>query len=168
MVSARIISKDTLFSRKQPMKTFSTKASDIKREWHVIDASGQVLGGVATEAARLLMGKHKAIFCRHLDIGDYVVVINAEKVRATGSKLKQKMYYRHSSYPGGLKSVSLEETLRTNPARAIENAVKGMLPHNRLEAKMMRRLRVFKGDQHPHGGQLAATPQEAARVVKED
>jgi len=150
------------------MKTFSTKASDIKREWHVIDASGQVLGGVATEAARLLMGKHKSIFCRHLDTGDYVVVINAEKVRATGNKLKQKTYYRHSGYPGGLRAVKLEDLLQTNPARAIEHAVKGMLPHNRLEATMIRRLRVFKGDQHPHMGQLTEAPHEPVRAAKEE
>src|SRR3972149_2634941 len=99
------------------MKTYSTKASDIKREWHVIDASDKILGRVATQAASLLMGKHKPIFCHHLDTGDYVVVINAEKVRVTGNKAKQKFYYRHSGYPGGLKSVSLEKMLRTHPTR---------------------------------------------------
>ncbi|OGO39527.1 MAG: 50S ribosomal protein L13 [Chloroflexi bacterium RBG_16_57_8] len=150
------------------MNTFSTKVSDIKREWHVIDASGQVLGGVATEAARLLMGKHKAIFCRHLDTGDHVVIINAGKVRATGNKLKQKLYYRHSRYPGGLKAVTLGDLLQTNPERAIEHAVKGMLPHNRLEAKMMRRLRVYSEEQHPHMGQVAEVPHAAVRVAKEE
>ncbi|HEX9975732.1 MAG TPA: 50S ribosomal protein L13, partial [Dehalococcoidales bacterium] len=132
------------------MKTYSIKASDIKREWHVIDASGQILGKVATQAANWLMGKHKPLFSRHLDTGDYVVVINAEKVRVTGDKLKQKMYYRHSGYPGGLKSVSLEKVLETSPARAIEHAVKDMLPHNRLEAQMMKRLKVYAGEAHPH------------------
>ena len=149
------------------MKTYSTKVSDIKRDWHVIDASGQVLGGVATEAARLLMGKHKAIFCRHLDTGDHVVVINAEKVRTTGNKLSQKMYYRHSRYPGGLKSASLGDILKTNPGKAIEHAVKGMLPHNRLEAKMMRRLRIYSGDEHPHKGQVADEPHAALTEAKE-
>jgi large subunit ribosomal protein L13 len=143
------------------MKTYSTKTSDIKREWHVIDASGQVLGKVATQAANWLMGKHKPLFSRHLDTGDYVVVINAEKVHVTGAKLKQKMYYRHSGYPGGLKSVSLERVLETNPARVIEHAVKGMLPHNRLEAQMMKRLKVYAGEDHPHQSQVKPAPAQA-------
>ncbi|MBI2848010.1 MAG: 50S ribosomal protein L13 [Chloroflexi bacterium] len=143
------------------MKTYSTKASDIKREWHVIDASDKILGHLATEAARLLMGKHKAIFVRNLDVGDYVVVINAEKVSVTGNKGKQKLYYRHSGYPGGLKSVSLETTLVTYPNRVIEHAVRGMLPHNRLEALMMKRLRVFAGPAHPYGGQAKTARAEA-------
>jgi large subunit ribosomal protein L13 len=138
------------------MKTFSTKASDINREWHLIDASGRVLGGVATEAAKLLMGKHKAIFCRHMDVGDNVVVINASKIKVTGNKLKGKIYYRHSNYPGGLRAVSLDEQLGKDPRKAVEHAVKGMLPHNRLEARMMTRLKVFAGEDHPHAGQIAA------------
>jgi large subunit ribosomal protein L13 len=138
------------------MKTFSTKASDINREWHLIDASGRVLGGVATEAAKLLMGKHKAMFCRHMDVGDNVVVINASKIKVTGSKLKGKMYYRHSNYPGGFRAVSLDEQLAKDPRKAVEHAVKGMLPHNRLEARMMTRLRVFAGEEHPHSGQIGA------------
>ena len=136
------------------MKTYSTKASDIKREWHLIDASEKILGKVATEAARLLMGKHKPIFCRHLDVGDYVVVINAEKVRVTGGKAQQKLYYRHSGYPGGLKSVSLEKLRETHPNRIIEYAVKGMLPQNRLEDSVMKRLKVYAGTEHPYQGQL--------------
>ena len=143
------------------MKTYSTKASDIKREWHIIDASDKVLGRLATQAANLLMGKHKPIFCRHLDVGDFVVVINAEKVRVTGNKAKQKLYHRHSGYPGGLKSISLERMMETHPTRVIEHAVKGMLPHNRLEAKMMKRLRVFAGDAHPYQGQVKATSVKA-------
>ena len=139
------------------MKTYSTKASDIKREWHVIDASDKILGRVATQAANLLMGKHKPIFCHHLDTGDYVVVINAEKVRVTGNKAKQKLYYRHSGYPGGLKSVSLEKMLQTHPTRVIEYGVKGMLPQNRLRASMMKRLRVHAGDTHPYQGQTKAS-----------
>lgn len=136
------------------MKTYSTKAVDIKREWHVFDASNKILGKAATQVASLLMGKHKPIFCRHLDTGDYVVVINAEKVRVTGHKTKQKMYYRHSGYPGGLKSISLERMLETHPTRVIEYAVRGMLPHNRLTAKMLKRLRVLVGDTHPYQGQI--------------
>jgi len=139
------------------MKTYSTKASDIKREWHIFDASDKVLGRLATQIAGLLMGKHKPIFCRHLDVGDFVVVINAEKVRVTGNKAKQKLYYRHSGYPGGLKSISLERMMQTHPTRVIEYAVKGMLPHNRLEAKMMKRLRIYAGDNHPYQGQIKAT-----------
>ena len=144
------------------MKTYSTKASDIKREWHIIDASGQVLGRLATQVANLLMGKHKPMFCRHLDVGDFVVVINAEKVRVTGNKDKQKLYYRHSGYPGGLKSISLERMMQTHPTRVIEHAVKGMLPHTRLEAPMMKRLRVYVGDAHPYQGQIKATSVKAA------
>ncbi|MFC2010716.1 50S ribosomal protein L13 [Chloroflexota bacterium] len=141
------------------MKTYSTKASDIKREWHIVDASDKILGRLATQIASLLMGKHKPIFCRHLDIGDSVVVINAEKVRVTGNnKAKQKLYYRHSGYPGGFKSVSLEKMMETHPTRVIEHAVKGMLPQNRLKAKMMKRLRVNVGDAHPYKGQVKAPP----------
>ena len=139
------------------MKTYSTKASDIKREWHIIDASGKVLGRLATQVASLLMGKHKPIFSRHLDTGDFVVIINAEKIRVTGNKEKQKLYYRHSGYPGGLKSISLERMMQTHPTRVIEHAVKGMLPHTRLRAKMMKRLRVYAGDAHPYQGQIKAT-----------
>jgi large subunit ribosomal protein L13 len=136
------------------MKTYSTKASDIKREWHLIDASDKVLGRLATRIAGLLMGKHKPLFSRHLDVGDYVVVINAEQVRVTGNKSKQKVYYRHSGYPGGLKSINLERLMQTHPTRAIEHAVKGMLPHTRLGAQMMKRLRIYAGEAHPYQGQL--------------
>ncbi|UCH42649.1 MAG: 50S ribosomal protein L13 [Dehalococcoidales bacterium] len=140
------------------MKTYSAKAADIKREWHVIDASEQVLGKLATRAATLLIGKHKPIFSRHLDVGDYVVVVNAEKIRVTGNKVQQKVYYRHSGYPGGLKSISLDKMLKTDPARVIEYAVKGMVPHTRLGARMMKRLRVFAGESHPYQGQVKASP----------
>jgi large subunit ribosomal protein L13 len=150
------------------MKTFSTKASDIKREWHLIDASGKVLGGIATQAAGLLMGKHKSIFCRHMDVGDNVVIINAAKLRVTGDKLKNKIYYRHSNYPNGLKAESLAEVMEKNPSKAIEYAVKGMLPHNRLEARMMNRLKVFAGDDHPYNGQLKVKAKEEISAVKEN
>ena len=147
------------------MKTYSTKPSDIKREWHVIDASGKVLGRLATEVARLLMGKHKPIFSRNLDTGDFVIVINADKVRVTGNKAKQKLYYRHSGYPGGLKSISLEKMMQTNPTRVIELAVKGMLPHNRLGASMRKKLKVYAGDTHPH---LAQTKASSAEVMTKE
>ncbi len=142
------------------MKTYSTKASDIKREWHVIDASDKVLGRLATQIAGLLMGKHKPIFSHNLDTGDFVVVINADKIRVTGNKAKQKLYYRHSGYPGGLKATSLETMMQTNPARVIEHAVKGMLPHTRLGNSMMKKLRVYAGDTHPHQAQ-AKSPRQA-------
>jgi len=142
------------------MKTYSAKASDIKREWHVIDASDKVLGRLATQVARLLMGKHKPMFSPNLDTGDFVVVINAEKVRVTGNKAQQKVYYRHSGYPGGLKSINLEKLMQTNPTQVIEHAVKGMLPHNRLGAKMLKKLKVYTGDTHPHPTQTKSVTTE--------
>jgi large subunit ribosomal protein L13 len=135
------------------MKTYSTKVSEIERQWHVIDASGKVLGRLATQIATLLMGKHKPMFSPNLDTGDFVVVINAEKVRVTGNKAKEKLYYRHSGYPGGLKSISLERMMQTKPTRVIEYAVKGMLPHTKLGAQMMKKLKVYGGDTHPHQAQ---------------
>ena len=142
------------------MKTYSIKASDIKRQWHVVDASDKVLGRLATQIASLLMGKHKPLFSRNMDIGDFAVVINADKVRVTGNKAKQKLYYRHSGYPGGLKSISLEKMMQTHPTRVIEYAVKGMLPQNRLRARMMKRLRVYTGDTHPYPAQAKAISTE--------
>ena len=143
------------------MKTYSTKASEIERQWHVIDASDKILGKLATEAAKLLMGKHKPMFTRHLDTGDFVVVINAEKVRFTGKKAEQKLYRSHSGYPGGLKTVTLERLMQTNPARVIEHAVKGMLPHNRLGAQMLKKLKVYAGEDHPHLAQTGASSKGA-------
>ncbi|MFC1988707.1 50S ribosomal protein L13 [Chloroflexota bacterium] len=140
------------------LKTYSTKASEIERKWHLIDASDQILGRMATRIASLLMGKHKPIYSRHLDTGDYVVVINAEKVRVTGNKLKQKLYYRHSGFPGGLKTTSLEKMMQTYPSRVIEYAVKGMIPHNKLGAEMIKKLKVYVGDNHPHQAQTGTVP----------
>ena len=136
------------------MKTYSTKASDIKREWHVIDASGKTLGRLASEVALLLRGKHKPIYVPHLDTGDYVIVINADKVRVTGNKAKQKLYYRHSGYPGGLKSTSLAEMMESHPTRVIEHAVKGMLPKGPLGRAMFKKLKVYAGPNHPHQAQV--------------
>ena len=144
------------------MKTYSAKVSEIKREWHVIDASDKILGKLATQVARLLMGKHKPMFSRNLDVGDFVVVINAEKIRVTGNKAKQKVYYRHSGYAGGLKSITLEKLMQTNPTRVIEHAVKGMVPHTRLGANMMKKLKVYVGDKHPH---LAQTGVASVEVI---
>ena len=143
------------------MKTYSTKASEIERQWHVIDASGKILGKLATEAAKLLMGKHKPTFSRHLDTGDFVVIINAEKVRLTGKKAEQKLYHSHSGYPGGLKTINLERLMQTHPTRVIEHAVKGMLPHNRLGAKMLKKLKVYVGEEHPHLAQTGASSKGA-------
>jgi large subunit ribosomal protein L13 len=128
------------------MKTYSVKASEIRRERHFIDAKDRVLGRLATEVARLLMGKHKPMFSRNLDVGDYVVVINADKVKVTGNKAEQKTYYRHSGYPGGLKSVKYEKLMQTNPTRVVEQAIKGMLPHTRLGASMLKKLKVYVGE----------------------
>jgi len=137
------------------MRTYSVKASDIRREWHVIDASDRILGRLATEVAKLLMGKHKPSFTRNLDVGDFVVILNAGKVRLSGNKSKQKVYYRHSGYPGGLKSITFEKLMQSYPERAVEYAVRGMLPRNRLGASMMKKLRVYVGDKHPHRAQTA-------------
>lgn len=128
------------------MKTYSVKVNDIKREWHTIDASDEILGKLATRVANLLMGKHKPLFSRNADVGDFVVVTNAAKIQVTGNKPTQKLYRSHSGYPGGFKSVSMEKLMATYPERVIEHAVKGMLPKNRLTAKMMKRLRVYAGD----------------------
>jgi large subunit ribosomal protein L13 len=139
------------------MKTYSVKESDVKRKWHVIDASGQTLGKLATSVARILMGKNKPIFVNNLDTGDYVVVTNATKITVTGKKMKDKFYYRHSMYPGGLKSVSLEKMLNTHPERVIEHAVKGMLPRNKLGRAMIKKLKVYPGDSHPHKAQVTGS-----------
>ena len=136
------------------MKTYSTKMADIERQWHVFDATGKTLGRLATQIAGLLMGKHKPIFSPNLDTGDFVIVTNADKIRVTGNKAKQKLYYRHSGYPGGLKSIPLEKMMQTNPTRVVEHAVKGMLPHTRLGASMKKRLRVYVGNTHPHLAQI--------------
>jgi large subunit ribosomal protein L13 len=144
------------------MKTYGTKAADIKRQWHVIDASGQTLGKLATQAATLLMGKHKPIFTPNLDTGDFVVIINAEKVAVSGGKEEKKIYYRHSGYPGGLKSVSLEEMMQADPTRVIETAVKGMLPINRLRAVRMKKLKVYVGEAHPHLAQTGTSEKEGS------
>jgi large subunit ribosomal protein L13 len=135
------------------MKTYSTKPSEIEREWYVVDAEGQTLGRLASEIAKILKGKHKPIYAPHLDTGDFVVVINAEKIHVTGRKMDQKMYYRHSGYPGGLTAITLRDQLKRHPTRVIRSAVKGMLPHNRLGRAMMRKLKVYAGGSHPHQAQ---------------
>ncbi len=135
------------------MRTYSPKASEITREWHVIDATDVVLGRLATQAAALLRGKHKPTFVPHMDVGDFVIIINADKVALTGSKLKQKKEYRHSGYPGGLTATTYAELLETNPERAVEKAVKGMIPHNKLGRAQLTKLKVYSGATHPHAAQ---------------
>jgi large subunit ribosomal protein L13 len=135
------------------MKTISMRAEDVQRSWYVIDAEDKTLGRLATEVAHRLRGKHKAEYTPHVDTGDYIVVINAEKVRVTGRKTTDKMYYRHSGYPGGIKSVSFEKLRDTYPDRIIEKAVKGMLPRNPLGRAMLRKLKVYAGPEHPHAAQ---------------
>ncbi|OGO00212.1 MAG: 50S ribosomal protein L13, partial [Chloroflexi bacterium RBG_13_51_52] len=132
------------------MKTYSAKPADIKRKLHVVDAADKTLGRLSIQIAKLLMGKHKPIYTPNQDTGDFVVVINAAKVRVTGKKAEQKVYYRHSNYPGGLKSITLGKMMQQFPTRAIEYAVKGMLPHTRLGAKMNRKLKVYAGPEYPN------------------
>jgi large subunit ribosomal protein L13 len=145
------------------MKTYTARPADIKREWHIVDAADKTLGRISSQIARLLMGKHKPIYTPSQDTGDYVVVINAGKVRVTGNKARQKLYHRHSGYPGGLKSVNLEKIMQTDPTKVITHAVNGMLPHTRLGSVMRKRLRVFKGEEHPHAAQLKANIEKAAK-----
>ncbi|HEX9774027.1 MAG TPA: 50S ribosomal protein L13 [Actinomycetota bacterium] len=142
------------------MKTFSPKPTDIQRRWLVLDASDRVLGRLAAEAAGLLRGKHKPIFARHVDTGDHVIIVNASKVRLTGKKTEQKDYIRHSGFPGGITRVRYDELLATRPSLAVERAVKGMLPHNRLGRAMGKKLHVYDGAEHPHQAQ---SPEPYAR-----
>jgi large subunit ribosomal protein L13 len=136
------------------MKTYSAKAADLQPKWYLIDAEGQVLGRLASQIAQILRGKHKPSFTPHLDCGDFVIVINAEKIAVTGKRLDQKMYYRHSQYPGGLKKISLRQTLSgKHPERALEHAVHGMVMHNRLGRQVMKNLKIYAGPEHPHAAQ---------------
>lgn len=135
------------------MGTYMARPADIQQNWYILDATDKALGRLATEAARLLRGKHKPIFTPHMDTGDFVIIINADKVKLTGNKLVQKKLYRHSSYPGGLKETRYDELLAKKPELAVEKAVKGMLPHNRLGRKIFTKLKVYGGDSHPHAAQ---------------
>lgn len=135
------------------MKTISAKETDIQRDWYVIDAQGLTLGRLATRTASILRGKHKPLFTPHVDCGDYVIIINAEKVHVTGQKLSQKKYYRHSGYPGGLKEISLRDQLQKFPERVLESAVRGMLPKNRLGRQIFKKLKIYPGPNHPHQAQ---------------
>ena len=135
------------------MKTFSAKPAEVRRDWYLVDATGKTLGRLSTELARRLRGKHKPEYTPHVDTGDYIVVVNAEKIRVTGNKLKDKMYHHHTGYIGNLKSTSLEKLLAESPERALQYAVKGMLPRGPLGRRMLAKLRVFAGPEHNHAAQ---------------
>ncbi len=143
-------------------KSYSAKASEIKRDWHVIDASDQVLGRVTTQVARLLMGKHKPMYTPNIDTGDYVVVINASKIRVTGKKGPDKIYVHHSPYPGGIKQTSFNNLVEKHPEHIIELAVRGMLPHSKLGQQMRKKLKVYPGAEHPHASQIKTAAAVAA------
>ena len=134
-------------------KTYSAKAEEVERTWYVVDAEGKTLGRLATEVARILRGKHKPIYTPHVDTGDFVIIVNADKIRVTGKRLDQKMYYRHSGYMGGLKETSLRTMLDKHPERVLQLAVKGMMPKNPLGRKMYRKLKVYAAPDHPHTAQ---------------
>ena len=139
------------------METTSIRADEINREWFIVDAEGQTLGRLASEIAQIIRGKKKPFFTPHMDMGDFVVVVNAEKVKVTGNKEKDKTYFRHSGYPGGVTQISLRMVRQDFPERIITNAVKGMLPHNRLGRQLLTHLKVYSGTDHPHAAQLPKT-----------
>lgn len=143
-------------------KSYYPKAEDITREWVLVDANDQTLGRLATQIAIVLLGKHKPGFTPGVEMGDYVIVINAKRIKVTGKKLDDKMYYRHSGYPGGLKAINLRDLLAKHPERVIQRAVWGMLPHNRMGRHLMRKLRVYAGPEHPHAAQ---NPKPIAEVL---
>jgi len=135
------------------VRTFTQKQAEIERDWYVVDAEGETLGRLASRIAPILKGKHKPVYTPHLDCGDFVIVVNAEKVRVTGRKLDQKFYHHHSGYPGGLRSISLRDQLNKYPERVLEAAIRGMLPKNKLGRRMIKKLKVYSGDTHPHEAQ---------------
>jgi large subunit ribosomal protein L13 len=135
------------------VRTYSPKPGDVQRQWHVIDATDVVLGRLASQAATLLRGKHKPIYAPHVDTGDFVVIVNADKVALTGNKREAKMAYRHSGYPGGLRATPYSDLLERHPEKAVEKAIKGMLPHNSLGRTMLKKLKVYAGPDHPHQAQ---------------
>lgn len=135
------------------MKTYVTKPAEIERKWYVVDADGETLGRLASKIAVILRGKHKPIYSPSVDCGDYVIVLNAEKITVTGKRLDQKVYYRHSGYPGGIRSITLRDQLEKHPTRPVELAVKGMLPKNKLGRAMLKKLKVYTGSEHPHQAQ---------------
>ncbi len=147
-------------------KTYSPKASEVTHAWRLVDADGQTLGRLATQIASWLRGKHLPTYAEHMDLGDFVVVVNASRIRLTGNKAVQRKYYRHSTYPGGLKAVSLGDLLEKHPDRVIKHTVRGMLPHNALGRKMLRKLKIYAGPQHPHSGQFRAAEKLQQRATE--
>ena len=147
------------------MRTYSPKPGDIQRQWHLIDAEDVVLGRLASQTAILLRGKHKPVYAPHVDTGDFVIIVNAAKVHLSGNKRTQKLAYRHSGYPGGLRSVRYDELLSKNPEKAVEKAVKGMLPKNTLGRQMLSKLKVYAGAEHQHGAQQPV-PFEITQVAQ--
>ncbi|WP_045215251.1 50S ribosomal protein L13 [Desulfonatronovibrio magnus] len=135
------------------MKTYSPRPQDARRDWHVIDAEGKILGRMATEIATKLRGKNKPEFAPHMDMGDFVIVVNADKVKVTGNKLSQKKYYRHTGYPGGIREISLEKLLDKKPEEVIRHSVRGMLPKNKIGRNLLKKLKVYSGPDHPHSAQ---------------
>ena len=148
------------------MKTYSLKAGDVETRWHVVDALERPLGRVATEIAQLLRGKYRPTYTPHMDNGDFVIVVNAAKIRVSGAKMQQKIYVRHSGYPGGLKETPLPRMLERHPERVVQAAVKGMLPHNRLGRKILRHLKVYGGPDHPHEAQVNAGKRQQKEAEK--
>ncbi|GAA4860278.1 50S ribosomal protein L13 [Saccharopolyspora cebuensis] len=148
------------------MRTYSPKPGEVTRAWHVIDAEDVVLGRLATEAATLLRGKHKPMYAPHMDVGDFVVIVNAEKVALTGNKREQAFHYRHSGYPGGLRKQSFGQVLQSHPERLLEKAIKGMLPKNKLGRAMSKKLKVYAGPNHPHEAQNPQPFEINAKVEK--
>ena len=149
-------------------KTYSPKAKDVQRAWFVVDADNAVLGRLASEVAHVLRGKHKPTFAPHMDMGDHVIVVNAEKIRVTGAKAEDKLYYHHSQYPGGLSEVPYERLARERPERIVERAIKGMLPRNRLGRQMARKLAVYAGPEHPHSAQMPVPLQLPGSKARDD
>jgi large subunit ribosomal protein L13 len=145
------------------VRTYTPKASEIERQWYIVDAAGQTLGKLAVDVARVLMGKHKPIWAPHLDTGDFVIVINASQVKVTGKKLTDKMYVRHSGYPGGLRTTAYQDMMAKHPTYPVEAAVRGMLPHNRLGRAMYKKLKVYAGNTHPHAAQQPKAFEEAKK-----
>ncbi|MCH7676618.1 50S ribosomal protein L13 [candidate division KSB1 bacterium] len=135
------------------METYIPKLNEINQKWLVVDADGQILGRLASEVASILRGKNKPIFTPHMDVGDHVIIINAGKIRVTGKKAKTKKYYRHTGYPGGLRSDSYSDLIKSNPAKILEKAIWGMLPHNKLGKKIYKKLKIYAGNEHPHEAQ---------------
>lgn len=161
------IRKHTLTKKRRlsTVRTYSPKPGDVQRQWHVIDATDVVLGRLSTQAAALLRGKHKPVYAPHVDTGDFVIIVNADKVHLSGNKRSQKMAYRHSGYPGGLRAVRYDELLEKNPEKAVEKAIKGMLPKNTLGRQMLSKLKVYRGSEHPHSAQQPV-PFEITQVAQ--